>query len=75
MIYKSATEMAASLAAGEISSVDLTKQHLEQIAKVDGDVHAFLYVDNQGAIEQASEVDKKRAAGEKLSPLAGVPLA
>jgi aspartyl-tRNA(Asn)/glutamyl-tRNA(Gln) amidotransferase subunit A len=75
MIKKSAAEMAAALSAGEVTSVDLTQAHLDQIAKVDGDVHAFLHVDNDGAIAQARAVDEKRKSGEKVSPLAGVPLA
>ena len=76
MIYeKSATEMAAALEKGEISAVELTKIHLDRIADVDGDVKAFLYVDEEGALKQANEVDQRRKSGEKLSPLAGVPLA
>ena len=75
MIKKSAAEMAAALSAGEVTSVELTQAHLDQIAKVDGDVHAFLHVDNDGAIAQARAVDEKRKSGEKVSPLAGVPLA
>jgi len=67
--------MAAALSKNEISAVELANQHYEQIAAVDKDVHAFLYLDKEGALSQAKEVDKKRAAGEKLSPLAGVPLA
>jgi aspartyl-tRNA(Asn)/glutamyl-tRNA(Gln) amidotransferase subunit A len=67
--------MASALAAKEISSVELTKQHLDRIASVDGKIHAFLHIDNAGALEQAAEIDKKRASGEKLSPLAGVPIA
>jgi len=75
MIKKSATEMAASLKAGEISSVELTQAHLDQIAKVDSEVHAFLYVDSEGAINQARAIDEKRKSGADLPPLAGVPLA
>ncbi|MBU3716183.1 MAG: Asp-tRNA(Asn)/Glu-tRNA(Gln) amidotransferase subunit GatA [Candidatus Nanopelagicaceae bacterium] len=76
MIYeKSATEMATALETGEISAVELTKAHLDRIAAVDGEVKAFLYVDSEGALAQAKEVDQRRKAGEKLSPLAGVPLA
>ncbi|MSX66299.1 MAG: Asp-tRNA(Asn)/Glu-tRNA(Gln) amidotransferase subunit GatA, partial [Actinobacteria bacterium] len=60
---------------GEITSVELTQLHLDRIAAVDTDVHAFLFVNNEGALAQAAEVDVKRAAGEKMSPLAGVPLA
>jgi aspartyl-tRNA(Asn)/glutamyl-tRNA(Gln) amidotransferase subunit A len=75
MIRSSASEMASALAQGEITSVALTQLHLDRIASVDKDVHAFLHIDTEGALEQASAVDAKRAKGEKLSPLAGVPLA
>jgi len=74
-IRDSAASMAAALAKKEITSVELTNQHFDQINAVDKDVHAFLYLDKEGALAQAQEVDKKRAVGEKLSPLAGVPLA
>ena len=75
MINKSAAEMAAALSAGEITSVELTQAHLDQIAKVDSEVHAFLHVDREGALSQARDVDGKRKSGEKMSPLSGVPLA
>ena len=75
MINKSATEMAAALSAGEITSVELTQAHLDQIAKVDSEVHAFLHVDREGALSQARDVDEKRKSGEKMSSLSGVPLA
>ena len=75
MIDKSAAEMAAALTAGEITSVELTQAHLDQIAKVDSEVHAFLHVDREGALSQARDVDGKRKSGEKMSPLSGVPLA
>ena len=74
-IRDNASQMATALANKEISAVELTNQHYQQIEAVDKDVHAFLYLDKEGAISQATEIDKKRAAGEKLSPLAGVPLA
>ena len=74
-IYSTATEMAAALNKKEITSVELTKAHLERIFAVDGKLNAFLHVDNQGALEQAAAVDAKRAKGESLSPLAGVPIA
>ena len=67
--------MASALAKGEITSVALTQLHLNRIASVDRDVHAFLHIDTEGALAQASAVDAKRAKGEKLSPLAGIPLA
>jgi len=74
-IKSNASVMAAALANGETSSVELTEQHFEQIEKVDGAVHAFLYLDREGAMEQAHALDARRSDGEELSPLAGVPLA
>lgn len=75
MIKNSAVEMAKALSSNEISSVELTQAHLDQISKVDADVHAFLHVDSEGALAQARDVDARRKAGEKLAPLAGIPLA
>jgi aspartyl-tRNA(Asn)/glutamyl-tRNA(Gln) amidotransferase subunit A len=75
MIRQSAAEMAAALADGSITSVELTSAHLDQITAVDSQVKAFLHVDNEGALAQAKAVDEKRKKGEKLSPLAGIPLA
>ena len=75
IIKRNAADMAVALASGETSSVALTQAHLDRIAEVDKDVHAFLHVDSEGALAQAALADKKRAAGEKLSPLAGIPLA
>lgn len=75
MIQADASAMAKALGAGEITSVELTQQHLNRITDVDSDIHAFLHIDTQGALDQAATVDARRRAGEKLSPLAGVPLA
>ena len=75
LIKNSATQMADALTKGEITSVELTNQHLNRILEVDEKVHAFLYVDKDGALAQAKQIDEKRAKGEKLAPLAGVPLA
>ena len=70
-----AAQIAAAVAAGEVSAVEVTQAHLNRIAAVDPDVHAFLHVAGIGAIAAAEDVDRKRAAGEPLGPLAGVPLA
>ncbi|MFD2674777.1 Asp-tRNA(Asn)/Glu-tRNA(Gln) amidotransferase subunit GatA [Gulosibacter bifidus] len=75
MITRSASELAAALAAGETTSVELTQAHLDRIESVDGALHAFLKVDGEGALEQAAAADAARNAGEATSPLAGVPVA
>ncbi|MFB7797721.1 Asp-tRNA(Asn)/Glu-tRNA(Gln) amidotransferase subunit GatA [Isoptericola sp. NPDC056134] len=71
----SAAELAETLTRREASSVEATRAHLDRIAAVDGDVHAFLHVSEDDALGTAADVDARRAAGEELHPLAGVPIA
>jgi aspartyl-tRNA(Asn)/glutamyl-tRNA(Gln) amidotransferase subunit A len=68
-------ELGRLLAAGEVSSEQLTGAYLERIAAEDGELGAYLHVDPDAALAQAREVDAARAAGEDLGPLAGVPVA
>lgn len=75
IIRLTAAEIAAKVASGELTAVEVTEAHLARIEAVDEKVHAFLHVDREGALAQARAVDQKRADGEKLGPLAGVPLA
>jgi aspartyl-tRNA(Asn)/glutamyl-tRNA(Gln) amidotransferase subunit A len=72
---RSASAMAAALADGSTTSVELTEAHLARIAAVDGAVHAFLHVDAEGALAQAADADRRRAAGQPASSLDGVPVA
>ncbi|MFZ4896212.1 Asp-tRNA(Asn)/Glu-tRNA(Gln) amidotransferase subunit GatA [Plantibacter sp. Mn2098] len=74
LIRLTAAELSAKLSSGEVSSVEATQAHLDRIAQVDGDVHAFLHV-SDNALTVAADIDARRAAGEQLGELAGVPLA
>jgi aspartyl-tRNA(Asn)/glutamyl-tRNA(Gln) amidotransferase subunit A len=71
----SAADLAASIAAGDVSAVEVTEAHLDRIAQVDDRLHAFLHIDAEGALHAAKQVDARRSAGGDLGPLAGVPLA
>jgi len=73
-VRSTAAQMADALAAGEVTSSQLTQAHLDRIAAVDGPVHAFLHVDAEGALAAAESVDADRAAGVSLPRLAGVPI-
>ena len=75
LIRLNASELAALLAKREISSVEVTQGHLDQIAKVGDAVHSFLHISGESALATAKDVDSRRAAGEKLADLAGVPIA
>ncbi|WP_313406290.1 Asp-tRNA(Asn)/Glu-tRNA(Gln) amidotransferase subunit GatA [Aeromicrobium sp.] len=70
-----AADIAAALADGSTTSVEVTQQHLDRIAAVDGRIHAYLHVDAEGALATAADVDRRRDAGESLHALAGVPIA
>jgi len=59
----------------EISAVELTKVFLSQIDKIDKNINAFLSVFNDSAISQAKEIDKKISEKQKISILAGIPMA
>ena len=75
MIRSDAAQMSKALADKEVSAEELTTAHFERISAVDSKVKAFLHLDTDGAIAAAKDVDARRARGEKLPPLAGVPLA
>ena len=75
----SATELGRKIAAGEITSVEATKAYLEKISTTDKEINAYITVMADEALKAAERADQmiaeKKAAGEALSPLAGVPVA
>jgi aspartyl-tRNA(Asn)/glutamyl-tRNA(Gln) amidotransferase subunit A len=75
LIRRTAAELAELLTSGGTTSVEVTEAHLERIAAVDGDVHAFLHVDADGALASARAADERRASGAPASALDGVPIA
>jgi aspartyl-tRNA(Asn)/glutamyl-tRNA(Gln) amidotransferase subunit A len=67
-------ELARQLAGGAVTSVALTEHCLARIAALDGQLHAFLHVDADGALAAAAEADRRRAAGSLRGPLDGMPI-
>ncbi|PRQ09630.1 Asp-tRNA(Asn)/Glu-tRNA(Gln) amidotransferase subunit GatA [Enhygromyxa salina] len=75
ILARSARALASGIRRGELSAVDVTQAHLEQIQATEPALHAYRCVTSELALEQAAAVDRARAAGAQLGPLAGVPVA
>jgi aspartyl-tRNA(Asn)/glutamyl-tRNA(Gln) amidotransferase subunit A len=69
------SELTAKLAGREVSAREATQACLDQIARVDGKIHAFLSYDAADALAQADAADKLRAHDGANCPLLGVPIA
>ena len=74
MINSTVAEISAALAAGDISSLEITQAYLDRIATLNGELNAFITVCEDSALQQAKAADKARANGFD-SPLLGIPLA
>jgi len=72
---RSATELLAQLDAGRLTAVELVQACLDRIHERDGAIRAFLRVDQEGALRQAADVDRRRKAGQAVGRLAGLPVA
>jgi aspartyl-tRNA(Asn)/glutamyl-tRNA(Gln) amidotransferase subunit A len=75
LIKKNAAELVALMSSGEVSSVEVTQAHLDRIAAVNGTLNSYLHVTADAALKVAADVDRRRAAGESLPKLAGLPIA
>ena len=72
--FKTISELAAMLAAGETTSLAITQAVIDRTAAVDGQVQAFLSSDADDALAQARASDERRAVGNALGPLDGIPI-
>ena len=70
-----AVELGKKIKAKEISVTEATQAYLDQIEKVENDVHSYVTIDKEGALKRAGEVQKLIDDGTLLGPLAGVPVA
>ncbi|WP_338751179.1 Asp-tRNA(Asn)/Glu-tRNA(Gln) amidotransferase subunit GatA [Janibacter alittae] len=70
-----AAALADALASGDLSSEQVTRAHLDRTEAVDETIGAYLHVSAESALAQARAVDERRAKGEDLHRLAGVPIA
>ncbi len=71
---KSAYELSQMMKNGEVSSVEITKSVFERIKAVEPKIDAYVTLNEENALKAAQEIDNKRAAGEDLPELAGIPI-
>ncbi|WP_433239489.1 amidase [Actinomadura nitritigenes] len=70
-----AVETAELVRTGALAAREAVAAALDRIARLDGDLGAFVHVDADGAAARAAAIDAMVARGEDPGPLAGVPLA
>jgi aspartyl-tRNA(Asn)/glutamyl-tRNA(Gln) amidotransferase subunit A len=75
LTHQTASQLAGLLHRGEITSRQLVEQFLAAIRQRDPVLHAFLHVDEAGALEQAQASDDRRRGGEPARLLEGLPVA
>ena len=74
MLNSTLTELSAALRARKISSVELTRLHLERIGRLNRELNAFITVDEGRALDEAKRADGALARGAQ-GPLTGIPIA
>ena len=74
LAFRSATDLAALVRRGEISSVELTRHFIDRIERLDGDINAVVVRTFDRALEDAAAADAALAGGDAKGPLHGVPL-
>ena len=75
MHYRSLADVARLIAAKDISSATLTRQMLDRVAAVDGQLQSYVTVMTDRAIASAERADAEIRAGRYRGPLHGVPIA
>ena len=73
--YRSLAETAASIKAGSLTSEQVTSHSLDRIAALEPTLHAFAELRADAAMTEARAADRRRASGDTLGPLHGVPIA
>ncbi|ARC55491.1 Acylamidase [Frondihabitans sp. 762G35] len=72
IIYLDATELAARIKSGELTSVQVVQAYLDRIRAVDPKINAIVTI-NDNALTEAKAADDALAAGKEVGPLHGVP--
>src|SRR4051812_16947747 len=74
LCHSDAIKLAAGIARGDYSALDVVNAHIARIEAVNPSLNALIWQRFDAARDEAREVDRKRAAGAALRPLEGVPI-
>ncbi len=69
------TTIAAGVQDGQVTALEIAEAAIERAMRVQSELNCFAEIDASGARKAASAIDRRRAAGETLGPMAGVPIA
>ena len=70
-----AYELREKIRTRELSPLEICQGYLERIREVDGEIRAFLTLNEEGALKRAQEIEQKLGEKREIPALAGVPLA
>ena len=70
-----ALELGRQIKEGRVTAVEAAREALERIKDLELSIHAYVTVDEEGALKRAAQVQKQIEAGTLTGPLAGVPMA
>src|SRR5258706_255508 len=72
---RTASQIRDDIAAGRLSAVEACRASLDRIEAVNPALNAFNFIARDRALARAGQIDRQRASGAALGPLAGVPIA
>ncbi|MEV6427673.1 amidase [Nocardia sp. NPDC051463] len=75
LAFTGVAEQAEAIRSGQVSAVELTRQTLARIERLEPELNAFIRVLGDQSLAQAEALDAQQARGSQLGPLHGVPMA
>ena len=75
LLTLSAVELGAAIQAGKATAVEAMEAVLRRIEEKEDELHCYITIDKEKALERAVEAQRRIQAGELAGPLAGVPVA
>ena len=75
ILKMTALELGRKIRSGDITVPEATQAVLERIRTQEPAIHAYVTVDEEGALKRAAQVQARIQDRTLVSPLAGVPVA